>query len=185
MTDSIAGPLSVSTSFTIVVITRPGVRSGSGNQPEPESSVSASVAISAFFRCSMRSAARWSLPSATACRMRALVTRPRKLAAVGVQLATMSRSTAWASRSACANALTWRTLDWLSNSWSNGMSREDDRVIFWTDLATVVLRDGLVGSLSLDLKPVTKLRPTSSSREAASRRADDAEKRRTSDTESR
>ena len=38
-----------------------------------------------------------------------------------------------ASSSIETPALTWRTLDWLSNSLSNGMSREDDRVIFWTD----------------------------------------------------
>ena len=62
-------------------------------------------AISPFLRCSMRSAARCPFASATACRMRALVTRPRKLSTVGFHpAAAMSRSTACASRSAWANA---------------------------------------------------------------------------------
>ena len=61
----------------VAPIARPGVRKGSGIQPEPASSSCALSAISPFFRCSMSWAAVSPLASRTAWTMRALVTRPR------------------------------------------------------------------------------------------------------------
>ena len=53
-------------------------------------------------------------------------------------------------------ALTRRTLDWLSTSLLKGMSRADDRMIFWMALAMFVTPRGAAGRLSLDLQLVTK-----------------------------
>ena len=53
-------------------------------------------------------------------------------------------------------ALTRRTLDWLSTSLLKGMSRADDRVIFWMAVAMFVTPRRAAGRLSLDLQPVAK-----------------------------
>jgi len=59
------------------VRSRPRVRSGSGNQPEPASSSCAFSAMSPFLRCAMRCASASPFASRTASTMRALGTRPR------------------------------------------------------------------------------------------------------------
>ncbi len=68
---------SASVASTATARAQPGVRSGSGSQPVPASSVSAFSAISPFLRWSISFAACLPLASRTACRMRVLVTRPR------------------------------------------------------------------------------------------------------------
>ena len=62
-----------------------------------------------------------------------------------------------ASSSIETPALTRRTFDWESTSLLRGMSREDDRVIFFDAAwAMVFTPRRAAGSLSLGLLPVTK-----------------------------
>ena len=70
----------------------PGVRSGSGSQPEPARSACTFAADSPFLRCSMRRPAQPPLASRTAWRMRTLVTRPRQLRLWEAGLGTGMRS---------------------------------------------------------------------------------------------
>src|SRR5947208_10147337 len=65
-------------------------------------------------------------------------------------------------------AVTCRTLDWLSTRLLNGISREGDKVIFWTAFVMSILHDGRPRA-SLDLQLVAENDPPSHSRACGDR----------------